>query len=109
MEENSSQEIDNDLLNLPEITMLTICRDGEQGYDVSALALLDKREACIDSSERADFFRSLLDLTSEKAEKFSTYHSIKVAITSTDWDSWLAGYELVEDIDPAHVASYLAE
>lgn len=101
----NSQEIDTDLPDLdPLLVFLTICRDGDQGYDISALALDDNREACIGGSDRADFFRSLLDLTPEKAEQFGNYQSIKVALASADWDSWLAGYELVEDIDPAHIA-----
>ena len=92
---------------MPNPVQLTICRDPDNDLDINALGLVDRREAVIDSSERADFFRDLLDLTPENAAQFANHLSIQVSISAEDWADWLAGYEIVEDIDPAYVAAYL--
>ncbi|CAN5584248.1 hypothetical protein BH23CYA1_BH23CYA1_13690 [soil metagenome] len=93
---------------MSDIVQLTICRDPDNGYDVNALGLADRREAVIDSSERIDFFRDLLDLTTEKAAQFGSYLSIQVSISADNWANWLAGYEIVDDVDPEYVAAYLS-
>lgn len=103
----TSQEIDAALPELPEVVQLTVCRDPDNDLDVNALGLLDRREAVIDSSERADFFRDLLDLTPENAAQFANHLSIQVTISADDWADWLRGYEIVE-VDPAHIAAYLS-
>ncbi len=93
---------------MPNTVQLTICRDLDNDLDINALGLVDRREAVIDRSERADFFRDLLDLTPENAAQFANYLSIQVSISADNWASWLAGYEIVEETDPAHVAAYLS-
>ena len=89
---------------MPDTIQLTICRD----IDVSALSLRDHREAVIDSSERADFFKDLLDLTPERRSQFADYLSIQVTINADSWASWLEGYEVV-DVDPEYVTAYLTK
>ena len=103
----TSQAIDAALPELPEVVQLTICRDPDNDLDINALGLSDRREAVIDRSERADFFRDLLDLTPENAAQFANHLSIQVTISAANWDNWLKGYEIV-DVDPAHIAAYLS-
>ena len=103
----TSPAIDAALSDLPDAVQLSICRDRDNDLDVNALSLLDRREAVIDRSERADFFRDLLDLTPETAAQFANYLSIQVSISADDWADWLRGYEIVDE-DPEHIAAYLS-
>lgn len=102
-----SPATDAALPELPKVVQLTVCRDPDNDLDVNALSLSDRREAVIDRSERADFFRDLLDLTPAKAAQFANYLSIQVTISADNWADWLSGYEIVE-VDPEYIAAYLS-
>ena len=91
---------------------------GVQDGDIDAMSLAEKREACIDRSEAPEFVADCIGWSEPavtyddgscvvKADRFEAGFGVVLQISAEDWAHWLAGYEIVEDIDPAHVAAYL--
>lgn len=104
---------------------LTVEQDADDDRDIAALSLDESphREAVIDQSEVPEFVRDCLGwnlvvnsytdndgalVTVTGAHRFNQGFGVVVTIAAEDWERWLEGYEVVEDIDPTHVVAFLS-
>ena len=92
---------------------------GSADGDVDAMSIVGKEDACIDSREAAAFMAECSgwqtvahvsddDILTTNADRYCEGYGVVLLIDSGDWAKWLAGYALVEDIEPETVAAYLA-
>lgn len=112
MKKINSPETEGPLPEMESLVRLAVsqgCGYGAQDGDIEALDLKGKREVYISRSEAARFIANCQGWSEiaftygdgtcvEKAKHFEQGYGVVLTISSTDWESWLSGYELAEDL-----------
>ena len=86
--------------------------------DIDAMSLKAKEEAVIDQTEAAAFIADCQGWNSiafayedgttfTSTERYQEGFGVVLQIDKNDWAKWLAGYEILENVDPVSVAAFL--
>ena len=101
-----------------DLTVSQVLARDSSPVDIDAMSLKAKEEAVIDQTEAAAFIADCQGWNSiafayedgttfTSAERYQEGFGVVLQIDKNDWAKWLAGYEILENVDSVFVAAFL--